>query len=145
MKEDWLIVSNQPTRKQILPLTRMRYTLTVEKTFWTINLVGFNSNFLSFAQQTPSHAYAYFYLKIGLKWMLRAFIKGYELIAQLLLSPLPDPELAIASRKQAKMREKYTSLFIPMSPLQLRPAHYEICQPNRFVPCNLRKEGACEQ
>ncbi len=48
------------------------------------------------------------YLKIGWKWVLRAFIKGYKLITQLVLSPLPDPEPAIASHKQAKERDERT-------------------------------------
>ena len=46
------------------------------------------------------------YLKIGWKWVLRAFVKGYELITQLRLSSFPDPEPAMASLKQAKEREK---------------------------------------
>lgn len=46
------------------------------------------------------------YLKIGWKWVQRAFIKGYALITQLRLSPLLDPEPAMASRKQAREREK---------------------------------------
>lgn len=41
------------------------------------------------------------YLKIGWKWVRRAFVKRYALITQLRLSPLDDPEPAIASRKQA--------------------------------------------
>jgi len=45
------------------------------------------------------------YLKIGWKWVRRAFIQGYELITRLRLSPLPDPEPAMASRKQAKERD----------------------------------------
>jgi len=46
------------------------------------------------------------YLKIGWKWVMRALIKGYELISRMLLSPLPDPEPAIASRKQHKKRKE---------------------------------------
>lgn len=46
------------------------------------------------------------YLKIGWKWVRRAFIKGYALITQLRLSPLRDPEPAMASRKQALERDK---------------------------------------
>lgn len=42
------------------------------------------------------------YLKIGWKWVLRALVKGYDLITRLRLSPLPDPEPAMASRKQAE-------------------------------------------
>ena len=45
------------------------------------------------------------YLKIGWKWVRRAFVKGYELISQLRLSPLRDPEPAIASLKQEKERD----------------------------------------
>ena len=48
------------------------------------------------------------YLKIGWKWVRHAFVKGYELITQLRLSPLRDPEPAIASRKQAKKRNERT-------------------------------------
>ena len=48
------------------------------------------------------------YLKIGWKWVRRALVKGYELIARLRLSPLPDPEPAMASRKQAKERDEIT-------------------------------------
>lgn len=44
------------------------------------------------------------YLKIGWKWVQRALVKGYELITRLRLSPLPDPEPAMASRKQAEMQ-----------------------------------------
>lgn len=42
------------------------------------------------------------YLKIGWKWVQQALVKGYDLITRLHLSPLPDPEPAMASRKQAK-------------------------------------------
>jgi hypothetical protein len=48
------------------------------------------------------------YLKIGWKWLRRAFVKGYALISQLKLSPLDDPEPAMASRKQAKERDELT-------------------------------------
>jgi len=48
------------------------------------------------------------YLKIGWKWVRRAVIKGYELITRFRLSPLRDPEPAIASRKQAQERTKLT-------------------------------------
>lgn len=48
------------------------------------------------------------YLQIGWKWVRRTLAignkKGYELIRQLRLSPLPDPEPAMASRKQDKER-----------------------------------------
>lgn len=46
------------------------------------------------------------YLKIGWKWVLRALIKGYELISCIFLSPLPDPEPALASRKQQEKRKQ---------------------------------------
>jgi hypothetical protein len=48
------------------------------------------------------------YLKIGWRWVKRTlaggYKKGYVLITKLRLSPLPDPEPAMASRKQAKER-----------------------------------------
>lgn len=46
------------------------------------------------------------YLKIGWKWVLRALIKGYELISSMVLSPLPDPEPVFASRKQREKRKE---------------------------------------
>ena len=46
------------------------------------------------------------YLKIGWKWVLRALIKGYELITSMFLSPLPDPEPALASYKQHEKRKQ---------------------------------------
>src|SRR5690606_25001231 len=42
------------------------------------------------------------YLKIGWKWLHLARARGYQLITRLRLSALPDPEPAMASRKQAK-------------------------------------------
>lgn len=44
------------------------------------------------------------YLKIGWKWVQHALIKGYSLLTRLALSPFPDPEPAMASRKQAEKR-----------------------------------------
>ena len=44
------------------------------------------------------------YLKIGWKWVRRALIKGYDLITQLRLFSLHDPDPAIASLKQAKSK-----------------------------------------
>ena len=41
------------------------------------------------------------YLKIGWHWVERALAVGLELISCLQLSPLPDPEPAMASKKQA--------------------------------------------
>lgn len=46
------------------------------------------------------------YLKIGWQWVLRAIAVGATLITNLRLSPVPDPEPAIASRKQAEKKEK---------------------------------------
>jgi Transposase DDE domain len=46
------------------------------------------------------------YLKIGWKWVRLALRKGYDLVTQLRLSSLPDPEPAMASRKQAKTRDE---------------------------------------
>ena len=40
------------------------------------------------------------YLKIGWKWIKRALSKGWELVTRLRLSSDPDPEPAMASRKQ---------------------------------------------
>ncbi len=60
------------------------------------------------------------YLKIGWKWIQLALRKGYELITQLRLSPLPDPEPAMASRKQAAKRDELRfsvkfEVFIPFA------------------------------
>lgn len=61
------------------------------------------------------------YLKIGWKWVLRAMLKGYELISRLFLSPLPDPEPAMASRKQHEKRKEQrfltmkTTIYQPIS------------------------------
>jgi hypothetical protein len=46
------------------------------------------------------------YLQIGWKWVKRAVIKGLSLISSLRLSPLDDPEPAIASKKQHEQRTK---------------------------------------
>ncbi|MBN1934138.1 MAG: hypothetical protein JW934_05720, partial [Anaerolineae bacterium] len=40
------------------------------------------------------------YLKIGWKWIKRALSKGWELVTRLRLSNDPDPEPAMALRKQ---------------------------------------------
>ncbi len=45
------------------------------------------------------------YLKIGWQWVLRALAIGAELITKLRLSSLPDPEPAIASKKQAREKD----------------------------------------
>ncbi len=61
------------------------------------------------------------YLKIGWKWVLRAMLKGYELISRLFLSPLPDPDPAMASRKQHEKRKEQpfltmkTTIYQPIS------------------------------
>ncbi len=44
------------------------------------------------------------YLKIGWDWVKRALSRGGKLIARLALSPKPDPEPAMASRKQHQKR-----------------------------------------
>jgi hypothetical protein len=44
------------------------------------------------------------YLKIGWKWVNRALSKGWDLITRLYLSGAPDPEPAMASRKQHAKR-----------------------------------------
>jgi len=44
------------------------------------------------------------YLKIGWKWVKRALSKGWALITRLYLSAAPDPEPAMASRKQHAQR-----------------------------------------
>lgn len=46
------------------------------------------------------------YLKIGWKWVQVALRKGYALVTRLRLSPLPDPDIAMASRKQARKRDE---------------------------------------
>ena len=44
------------------------------------------------------------YLKIGWKWVNRALSRGWDLITRLYLSGMPDPEPAMASRKQQAKR-----------------------------------------
>lgn len=46
------------------------------------------------------------YLKIGWDWVKLAIDRGETLISRLILSPKPDPEPAMASRKQHKKRTK---------------------------------------
>jgi hypothetical protein len=48
------------------------------------------------------------YLKIGWKWVNRALSKGWDLITRLYLSGAPDPEPAMASRKQHARRALLT-------------------------------------
>lgn len=48
------------------------------------------------------------YFKIGWKWVHHALTKGFSLITKLALSPFPDPEPVMASRKQAEKRAALT-------------------------------------
>jgi hypothetical protein len=59
------------------------------------------------------------YFKIGWRWVQRALVMGYALITRLRLSPLLDPEPAIASQKQAQAR----------SPLRFATVHVEVFSP----------------
>ena len=66
------------------------------------------------------------YLKIGWKWVLRAFVKGFDLITHLFLSPLPDPEPAKASNKQEEKQKikrvlsVQTEVYMPYAPKPAR-------------------------
>ena len=51
------------------------------------------------------------YLKIGWEWVKRALSQGEELITRVALSPKPDPEPAMASRKQHQKRTKPRFIF----------------------------------
>ena len=55
------------------------------------------------------------YLKIGWKWVLRALIKGFELITAFRLFPAPDPEPAKSSKKrrQKPKLSVYTVVYSP--------------------------------
>ena len=46
------------------------------------------------------------YLKIGWNWVLRALVKGYEIITQLRLMPGPDPQPAKAARGRSSQRRR---------------------------------------
>lgn len=64
------------------------------------------------------------YLKIGWKWVLRALIKGFDLITQLRLLSLHDPDPARASFKQSKaQKERFSSVhlevFVPYEPCSI--------------------------
>ena len=135
IKDDWLIVSDQPTDVTTFDDYGLRFD--IEENFLDDKSSGFQVEsslirsadalsrlFLVLAMTTlflvcqgtevvesgkrrwvDAHWFrGNSYLKIGWKWVRRAFVKGYELITQLVLSPLPDPEPSIASRKQAKER-----------------------------------------
>ncbi len=134
-KENWLIVSDQPT--DVTTFDDYGYRFDIEENFLddksngfqlesslirsadaisrlcfvlavaTLFLVCQGTEVVESGKRRWVDAHWYrgnSYLKIGWKWVRRAFIKGYELIRQLRLSPLPDPELAMASRKQEKER-----------------------------------------
>ncbi|MEE8292425.1 MAG: transposase [Candidatus Tectomicrobia bacterium] len=51
------------------------------------------------------------YLKIGWKWVPYALIRGYELITSAYLSSEPDPEPAMASKKQDEKRRQARFVF----------------------------------
>jgi hypothetical protein len=51
------------------------------------------------------------YLKIGWNWVHYALIRGYELIASAYLSSEPDPEPAMASKKQDEKRRQSRFVF----------------------------------
>ncbi len=134
-KENWLIVSDQPT--DVTTFDEYGYRFDIEENFLddksngfqlesslirsadaisrlcfvlaaaTLFLVCQGTEVVESGKRRWVDAHWYrgnSYLKIGWKWVRRAFIRGYELIRQLRLSPLPDPELAMASRKQDRER-----------------------------------------
>jgi len=136
-KDDWLIVSDQPTDVTTFDDYGLRFD--IEENFLDDKSSGFQVEsslirsadalsrlFLVLAVATlflvcqgtevvesgkrrwvDAHWFrGNSYLKIGWKWVRRAFVKGYEMITQLRLSPLHDPEPAIASHKQAKERDE---------------------------------------
>lgn len=51
------------------------------------------------------------YLKIGWNWVHYALIRGYELITSAYLSSEPDPEPAMASKKQDEKRRQSRFVF----------------------------------
>lgn len=152
IKEDWLIVSDQPTDVTTFDDYGLRFD--IEENFLDDKSSGFQIEsslirsaaalsrlFLVLAVATlflvcqgtevvesgkrrwvDAHWFrGNSYLKIGWKWVRRAFVRGYELITQLRLSPLHDPEPAMASRKQAKERDELSfsvrfEVFSPYKP-----------------------------
>jgi len=64
------------------------------------------------------------YFKIGWKWVHRSLIKGYALITRLALLPFPDPEPAMASRKQSEKRAilAFSVQFEVFTPYSAHPA-----------------------
>ncbi len=59
------------------------------------------------------------YLKIGWKWVRQAAVRGWALISKLVLSPQPDPEPAMASRKQAAKRKEKRILSVQTEVFEL--------------------------
>jgi len=137
VKEDWFIVSDQPTStktfdeyglrfdieenflddksngfqlessmfRSAMAITRLTLVLAVA----TLFLVSQGTEVVASKKRRYVDAHWFrgnSYLKIGWKWVQRAFIKGYDLTTQLTLSPLPDPEPAMAYKKQAEERKK---------------------------------------
>ncbi len=51
------------------------------------------------------------YLKIGWKWVTYALVRGYELLTSAYLSSEPDPEPAMASKKQDEKRRQSRFVF----------------------------------
>lgn len=51
------------------------------------------------------------YLKIGWQWVHYALHRGYDLITSVYLSSAPDPEPAMASKKQEEKRRQSRFVF----------------------------------
>jgi len=60
------------------------------------------------------------YLKIGWKWVLRALVKGFELITQFRLSSEPDPKPAKSSNKR-KQKQKLSIYTVVYQPCETQP------------------------
>lgn len=137
VKEDWFIVSDQPTSSKTFEEYGLRFDieenflddksngfqlesslfrsataitrLTLVLAVATLFLVSQGTEVVASKKRRYVDAHWFrgnSYLKIGWKWVQRAFVKGYELITKLALSPLPDPEPAMAYKKQAEDRKK---------------------------------------
>jgi len=151
-KEDWLIVSDQPTNVSTFDEYGLRFD--IEENFLDDKSSGFQleASLLRSAEAlsrlclvlavatlflvcqgtevvesskrrwVDAHWFrGSSYLKIGWKWVLRALIKGYQLITRLRLFSLHDPDPAIASLKQANtLNERILSVhlefFTPFAP-----------------------------
>lgn len=143
-KEDWLIVSDQPTHVSTFDEYGLRFD--IEENFLDDKSSGFQleSSLFRSAQAlsrlclvlavatlflvcqgthvvesgkrrwVDAHWFrGSSYLKIGWKWVLRALIKGYQLISRLRLFTAQDPEPAIASLKQADtLHQRFVSVQI---------------------------------